>query len=55
MNIVQKLTKCEISLEDCVIVQGGSFNPGVQNILVQIELNRPICLVEEAEKPDDDS
>ncbi|MCP4058697.1 MAG: hypothetical protein ACPF9E_17435 [Alteromonas oceani] len=53
MNIEQKLTNCEISVEDCLMVQGGNYPPAMPDLL---GIERPGChalLVEEAEKPDD--
>ena len=50
MNIEQKLTNCEISVEDCLMVQGGNYPPAMPDLL---GIERPGChalLVEEAEK-----
>lgn len=53
MNIEQKLTNYEISVEDCLMVQGGNQPPAMMDILGIERPSGPSLLVEEAEKPDD--
>lgn len=53
MNIEQKLTNYEISVEDCLMVQGGNFLPAMPDLLGVERPSGPALLVEEAEKPDD--
>ena len=53
MNIEQKLTNYEISVEDCLMVQGGNYHPAMSDILRIEKPSGPTLLVEEAEKPDD--
>lgn len=53
MNILQKVSQYEISREDCLLVQGGSFNPDIAYAFPNQVLNRLSSYVEEAEKPDE--
>lgn len=52
MNIVQNITKYEISMEDCLQVQGGTFTPSTYCHSVPNSLHLTKNMVEEAEKPD---
>lgn len=52
MNIVQNITKYEISMEDCLQVQGGTLTPNTYCPSVLNSLDLTKNLVEEAEKPD---
>jgi len=53
MNIEQKLTNYEISVEDCLMVQGGNYSSAMPYLFGVERPNGPAHLVEEAEKPDD--
>ena len=53
MNIEQKLTNFEISVEDCLMVQGGNYPSTIPDLLGIERPSGPALLVEEAEKPDD--